>query len=358
MRFLKAAACLLALMLSAVPAFAEFDDSGLPVTVIGADETMPEDFYAGAAPFFEAIPDTVEAEKVGDDIYRIKGTDRLIRGASRSVPDKMKETIDSYNAVLDRLDGDIEVYAYFPENSSSLNVAGDYTEGYRLYDYLKEHLHADATAHLEISSYGQFCRLFYTTDHHWNFRAHYLAYTDILAMVKGPEEAPLVPSGIAVFPVIFNGSFCRDLKQELSGEYFTVYTFDRLPEYTCYQMGKKRQYDHVETYLRGKFDTDPMTNHYANYYGPNSGYMVFENRHATGDMGTLLIIGDSFSTPIKTLLIGHYDRIIGVDLRLYEGVAKTPFSLSEVVREHDVDQILFLGSKAMYVGETFKTMLP
>ena len=178
-------------------------------------------------------------------------------------------------------------------------------------------------------------------------------------MLKGPDAQPLVPNGIAVFPVIFNGSVCRDLKKELSSEYFAVYTFEQPPEYTCLKAGTKRmQYDHSSSYLKGKFDTDPMANHYANYYGPNSSYMVFENRHATGDMGTLMVIGDSFSTPIKTMLVAHYDRVIGIDLRLYEGVAKKPFSLSEVITEYNVDQILFVGSTAMYVGESFKTMLP
>ncbi len=77
--------------------------------------------------------------------------------------------------------------------------------------------------------------------------------------------------------------------------------------------------------------------------------------------GTLLIIGDSQTNPVKTLLIHHYDRIVFINLGHYykesTGVGK-PFSMSETINEYNPDQILLMGCADFVGGDQLINMNP
>jgi hypothetical protein len=302
-------------------------------------------------PNTETIPWKIETVPVKKGVYHVYGAQRLTNNYKTIYPfENYEKAVAQANMVLDGLSGDIPVYCYFVESSASHPVAKEFPEDSDVYLLLKEKLHVDRIDHLKYTTYEEFCRYFFSTDHHWKYEGYYQGYLDVLRMLKGEEEQALVPSGIAVFPFYFDGSYSRAINQDYSREYFAFYVFDPFPEYTSYVNGVKKHYDHLQEYLDGTYSTKPRFSHYAACFGGERGQIVFEGEQ-TGK-GTLLIIGDSQTNPVKTLLIHHYDRIVFINLGHYykesTGMGK-PFSMSEIINEYHPDQILLMGC-AGFIG--------
>ncbi len=297
----------------------------------------------------ETIPWTIETVLVKKDVWHVYGTQRLTYNSEKKFSfDYMERAVEQANSVLDGMERqDIPTYFYFVESSSSHPMAMEFPEDSDIYLMLKEKLHVDVIDHLKYSTYQDYCRYFYSTDHHWTYEGYYQGYVDVVRMLKGEDEEVLKPSGIAVFPFYYDGSLSKTINMNYSREYFAFYVFDPFPAYTSYINGEKKQYDHIQEYLNNKYPTQPRTNHYGCCFGGDVGMIVFEGE-PTGK-GTLLMLGNSQTNAMKTLLIHHYDRIVFINLRLYQregtGMGK-PFSMAEIVNEYNPDQILFLGCAA------------
>lgn len=298
----------------------------------------------------EEIPEELTLIPASESVFQVRGMRRLVNLSSQYSPELMDERIDNFNEVLDALTPHIPVYLYFAENSRTHPIQQQFSVDSEAYLYLKERLHTDGADHIKYGSFREFCNLFYATDHHWNYRGSYQAYVDIVRMLKGGREEVLEPAAVEVFPVYFNGFYSKELKLEFSREYFAIYRFDPFPKYTALVNGKKKVYDHFSNYLQNKFNNSPMYNHYAACYGGDYGMIVFQGEQ-TGK-GTLLLIGDSLSNAVKTLLIHHYDRIVYVDLRHYEEDMGKPCSMSELMAEYPIDQILLLGNINLFTEGT------
>ena len=295
----------------------------------------------------EKLPDTIELVPLTECICQVRGTWRLVDDCAYYSTDKMAERVASYNQALDAAQDRPPVYLYLAESSRSHPMTQTFPENSDAYEYLLENLHADCFDHLKYTTYAQYCQYFYTTDHHWNYRGSYQAYVDIVHMLKGDDEDVLEPVGTATFPIFFNGYYCRDTGLQFSREYFSVYLFDPFPAYTAYVGGAKRQYDHVDVYLRNRYNSGVMTNHYANYYGGDTGSITFVS--GSKGKGSLLMIGNSLSNAVKTLLTNHYDTIYYVDLRHYKKLAGESFSISSYLAKYPVDQILILGDVTLFM---------
>lgn len=300
----------------------------------------------------ETIPDQLELIPLTPVLSQVKGMRRIVNNSAAFVLEMMDQRIDNFNRVLDEMEPHIPTYLYFVESSRTHPIAHAFPVDSDAYLYLKERLHVDYFDHLKYDSFDQFCQYFYSTDHHWNFRGSYQGYKDIVRMLKGEEETLLVPQGIALFPVIYHGSFCRDMKLAFSKEYFSIYNFNPFPQYTAFVNGKKRAYDHFANYLSNKINHKPLVNHYALCYGGDYGLIHFQGEQS--GKGNVLVFCDSQSDAIKTLLIQHFDNIVFVDLRHYadpaRGVGK-PFSMRETVNQFDIHQILFLTDVSTFRSE-------
>ena len=290
-----------------------------------------------------------------EDILLIEGENRLIEDANAVCSDeKMKKLVDGFNAAIDALpEGRPLIYLYLAESSRSHPIALEFDEDSPAYLYLKENLHADVFDHLKYSTYEQFCDYFYTTDHHWNYKGSYQAYKDIVQMLLGEEEEVLVPAGEFVCKQTFNGSYAHRLKMPISNEKFTFYRFDPLPEYACYtsvtnmKKGKKSAYSHFNNYLKGDIKNGKYANHYAQCYGGDNGFLIF-----TGEKHperVLLLIGNSLSNAVKTLLTEHHGMIVYVDPRSYKNKTKKSFSLGSTIEQFNVNQVLFLGDVNLFI---------
>ena len=299
----------------------------------------------------ERKPMTVTQQK-NENVYLIEGEDRLI---ARPYPFPNGDSIrmvNALNAAFDALgDQCPPVYLYFVESSRSHSIDWTFSEDSPVYTSLKQDLHATGFDHLKYSTYEGYCHYFYSTDHHWNHRGAYQGYVDIVRMMFGDDEPVLVPSGEVEINAVYNGSFAQRVKMPVSKEKFAFYTFDPFPEYTAYQYGKKRPYDHIrDIYMKGKYKTGKYANHYAQCFGGDAGLMIFES--ANHPERTLLLIGNSLSNGVKYLLTNHFGKIVYVDFRNYGGQAKKSFSVSAAVKQYGINSILLLGDTYLFnVGE-------
>ena len=241
---------------------------------------------------------------------------------------------------------DVEFCTYFIESSRSKNVTGDMSKPSKAYSWIEQHLHTDKMASFDITSVSGLCMNYYTTDHHWNYRGSYKGYKEIMELL-GRGKAVQQPIGTQTFPVVFNGSLAKAVKDPMSQEYFTVYRFQNVPGYTSYVNGKKKAYDGISRYNAYRYSTDAYTDHYSSYYGSNQ---VAEVILDTGNdrQKDLLVITNSFGVPVIEMLAMHYNRVISINLRYYREQMGKDFNLTEYLNSYDISQVLILGDFTLY----------
>lgn len=83
---------------------------------------------------------------------------------------------------------------------------------------------------------------------------------------------------------------------------------------------------------------------YPVYLDGNHCQTVIEN--SQGTEGTLLVLKDSYAHCVATMLAERYERIILMDLRYYRG------EVSKLIKEYDVDQVLFLYGTSTLLTDT------
>lgn len=288
--------------------------------------------------------------------YRFKDYKRFISNYEYNYKEKsIGMVMDNYNTVLDALKvshPEVKTCFYYVESSRTLDLgitydkekktftaSSDFAPVSPSYEIIKEKLHVDECAHLQIDSIDDVMNYFFSTDHHWNYRGLHRGYTDVVRLMLGEDEKLLEPKEEYVFPFVFNGSIAKTLNVKLSDENFTVYLYD-LPECTSFVNDRKRAMDNSENYMNGKYRTDIFTDHYSQYYGGGYGSVRIENPDAPH--GTLLVIGTSYARPLKRLLANHYKTVVVVEPKHYFDDLGKNLKLSELVEQYGVEQILFM----------------
>ena len=304
------------------------------------------------AALFLAAGGRAEEEKVrkkltANGLYFIQADSRYANNCNVFGPDRMKKGVKKINRALDALPSSVPVSLYLAENSRSHPIQPTFSENSKAYNYLKKNLHIRRADHLKYSTYRQFCEYFYATDHHWNHRGSYQGYKDVVRLLLGEEEPLLTPAEEVTLPVPFNGSFAMQEKNPVSREAFAFYRFDGLPAYETRVNDQKRPYGNMASYLKGTYGTDVYENHFAKLYGGDVAKVVLEKGKEGGQ--TLLLIGNSYSSPIKHLLTYHFNRVVCIDLRFYQQTYGESFSLGKAVKEYGVDQVLLLGDVKMFI---------
>lgn len=198
-----------------------------------------------------------------------------------------------------------------------------------------------------FDGYAEFCQWFYQTDHHWNREGSYRGYTEILRMLR-PEETPVSVGEEITVPVIFNGSYARQTSLLCADEYFGIYRFD-LPKTAVTMNGKRGVYGRTDAYIKGRYASEPLTNHYSGCYGGEYGEIVYDN--GTSGRGVLLLVASSYSNPINGLLASHFDRTYVIDPRYYAEWAGETFDPEYYAREHDVTDFLLLGDIEFFMKD-------
>ena len=83
------------------------------------------------------------------------------------------------------------------------------------------------------------------------------------------------------------------------------------------------------------------------FYGGDWGEIVFETDRE--DRENLLVLTNSYGSPMRRLLSQHFHRTYFVDLRFYKGHTGRNFKLRSYIKEHDIDKILILGDISYFL---------
>ena len=253
---------------------------------------------------------------------------------------------EALQTLADQVNGieGVQVFLYFIQNSRSVDFDRP-EEGTALYDKVCACFPTAKCAAFTFTDYEDYKQWFYQTDHHWNNRGSYRGYREIVELLGKGE--PVEAGEEIEFPFVFNGSYARKTNQLCADESFRVYRFE-LPDYTVTLNGKRGKYGRMDAYLKGRYEEEPLTNHYSNCYGGEYGEIVYD--FGTEGRGTLLIIANSYSNPINALIASHYDRTMVVDPRYWEQWTGEPFDPAACAERAGADTVLLLGDIQLFTG--------
>lgn len=281
------------------------------------------------------------------DRIQIFGGDYLVYPtyALDDLKEHLAATADSHNRMMAAFP-DMEFYFYYIEKDVDVNF--ETNERVLAYEYLCEQL-AVSPDHIDsfpIHDFVSYSEAFFRTDHHWNSTGSYAGYLDLLTLL-GITEPALEPVDTVTVGV-FSGSKAAQAAADTYSEPFVAYRFD-FPSMEITVNGQPAEdYGNQDAFFNGT----AAGLSYGNFYGGDSGEVIFDT--GTTNRGTILIIGESHDNAILKLLASHFDRTYSIDLRNYTYYMGTEFVLSEYLEQHNIDQVLFIGSSGFYTSETFR----
>ena len=287
-------------------------------------------------------------KRVTKNLYYIPADERYINDYKAFGTGRFSRYVKKLNTIFDGMEPHVPVYCYLAESSRTHQITPEFNENSKAYEYLVQKLHVDGIDHLKFSTYAQFCEYFYQTDHHWNYKASYQGYMDIVRMLLGDDEPLLTPDDTVVTDAVFQGSFAKQQKNPVSEEVFTFYRFDHLPVFSIYVNGKRRaSFGNMKAYLNGKYSTDLYTDHYSQVYGGFPAQIVYETNRE--EKKNLLVICNSYAAPLRPLLASHYNKTVFITPSFYRDEFDRNFSVGAAVEEYDADQILLLGDVQLFI---------
>jgi len=253
---------------------------------------------------------------------------------------------ENYNSVISS-HPELDFYAYYIEKDTDINFESGEKNGAGEYMLSLLQIPENNKAVFEINNYPEFREYFYRTDHHWNYKGSYKAYTELLTLLD-ITTPPIEHVGEITLTDNFSGSKAASIGSDMFGEDFTVYTFD-YPEISITINGEAASdYGMQDDVFRGVL---PENVSYGTYYGGDHGEIIFDSGNA--DRENILIIGESYDNALLKLLASHFDTTYSIDLRNYEHFMGKLFDLDEYISEIDIDKVLFIGNIDFYILNDF-----
>ena len=283
----------------------------------------------------------------GEGLYRLGNTGYLVENAadwtSAQYINNIKRHARELNEAVPLGENGVKKYIYFIENSRSTRLDRDLAGECEIYTLIKEYYEADGFGTLALETPQDYLDWYYMTDHHWNYKGSYKGYCDLVRMIFGEDEELAVPVETVVFDDLrYNGSYNQKLGYYQSKEYFTVYRFEGLPEYTMQINGGKvaGKYGKMDKFFYGNRQAI-AENYYGQFYGGDPAELILDT-HQEGKPN-LLIISTSFDNPLLHLLVKHYNVIYALDPRFYKSSLKKDFHIQKVIKAYQIDHVVEVG---------------
>lgn len=297
----------------------------------------------------------------------------------RIFDDSAKADVDRHsantNAIIAR-HPEIDFYAFYVEKDADV----DFTTGQKqladVYIFNSLDIKPVHSVKFVTDTAPGFDYYFFSTDHHWNLRGSYLAYTQLHTLMRmqgqllepvddseGLGENIKAAEGTSKYTEFeigkFSGSRATGAYSQFS-ENFYAYRFD-FPKYALItQNGVVRDnYGNQEPYLSGECQ-DKLS--YRNFYGYDAGEVVISKAGdgiSSGDTGktpsgnNILIIGDSYDNALLKLIAAHYDNLYAIDLRYYKAYFNADFDFDSYVSERGIKTVLIAGSREVFSADEF-----
>ena len=177
---------------------------------------------------------------------------------------------------------------------------------------------------------------YYKTDHHWNIKGSYAAYTEILNKIRDshPEIRPpykMDELNVRLISNKFEGSFGRELNY--------VYKTDDKAE--IYE--PKEGLPQFTRYVNGEIDNNviKICSNYGVFMGGDIGEMLIQTNRA--NLPNILIVGNSYTNSLEYLLFPHFNETRSLDYRHFDKMG-----LQQYIDTHDVDVVLYVMDDSFY----------
>lgn len=258
---------------------------------------------------------------------------------------QLDEKIDNYNSYYEKMP-ELDFYLYYIEKDTDINFETNKKTG--VYEYMQERLlfPKTQTSKFKIDNFEEFSSYFYKTDHHWNYKGAYLAYTEILELL-GVTDSVMLPQGTEEISYTFSGSKAAGTGAAAFREHFVAYRFE-YPDMKIQIDGEEvADYGNQDAY----FEHEMSDISYGKFYGGDDGEIIFDLEQPEKE--NILLIGESYDNAILKLVASHFNRTYSVDLRNYESELGKEFSFMEYVREHDISKVLLIGNVDYFVMDKF-----
>lgn len=180
--------------------------------------------------------------------------------------------------------------------------------------------------------------IYYRTDHHWTSLGAYYAY------VQWANEMGITPHTKEEFEV-------EEVTKDFLGTTYSKVNIPTKPDsINLYTLKEPREYlvtlnMDKNTTLDGLYDWDKLKekDKYPVFLGGNNAYVDIESNVKNGK--TLLVVKDSYAHTLVPFLANHYERIIMIDYRYYNG------STQSVIEEQGVTDVLFMYNTMNFVAD-------
>lgn len=208
--------------------------------------------------------------------------------------------------------------------------------------YIKQKMPMTGYDSLNYNSFDEYKKLFYQTDHHWNYYGSYLGYTKIMKLLEGESVQLLEPTGTHTYNTIYNGSYARDNLLRCATELFTVYQYD-LPPYKTFVNDEEKEYGYRSYYVSDEdFPHKTYSNHYGMYYGDDWAKVVYDFNQPEKE--NLLILGTSFTNAINELVASHYNKTHVLDFRHYKNQYGERINAQKYMDENNISKMIIIGN--------------
>lgn len=309
--------------------------------------------YAGAMRFGGEEAPTYTVRPLANGVRVIEETGHLIVAHKLLEEEKplFENRVANLSHFVDR-HPDIDFFAYYIESSVDANL----TEGifnHKLYTFLSEIMHERVLLQaFKVPDYDTFFHHFFKTDHHLNPYGQERVYQEVIGFLLGEEE-PLLPFVIEVREdMLFYGYRARSADDYAVHDAFSFFVVDwEETEFVTYVNGIEMAYGQRNDYGNVEPSSQRVFGYYGHANGRDSGWVMYDFNQL--DRPNLLVFVDSYSNPINDVLASHFNQAHFIDMRHYERQMGAPFDFDGFVQEHEIDQVLLMGSGAFFTLEEF-----
>lgn len=232
------------------------------------------------------------------------------------------------------------IYLYFIETDSNY----DFTNNSKtdITNYLNNHLKIEKSNidTFNITTFDNYKKYFYRTDHHWNYRGANQGYIEIANLI-GLNNILKQEDKICFDEAESDGSKSKTIGSiNMFQDRMCKYVYD-FPEFEIYTSGEKiANYGSTDEELK---ESSKIS--YGDMYGWDEPEIIFINKESQNNK-KLLIYSNSFSNAINELLASHYQETYVIDGRYYRN--KT---MIEYINENNIDDVLILANNILFTDD-------
>ena len=334
-------------------------------------ETYPKYGYKRLSSFG---PQQYSLVKLGD-LYNINSNGWLVTAPLTSVPmykvgSGLYQSVEQMETILE-VYPDIKIYNYFVSGANHTPWFDEYlgVATVDAYEYITRFLPEEIEfAQLDFKDLEDYQRLYFKTDHHWNYKGSEYGYRQVYAMMEDDMNLPPLREPLRewnfsdLYGVEYRGSRARMLSKRIYNEYdeFIVYEYDLgdrktfavdpatmeeipvtltlMDQYKTGDINKKRHFDHYIRFYGRSFDAMG-----AEYSDSQFLYKIVNPNSSVNE--NLLIVGDSTQRAYRDVLASHFDITIYLDYRILQATCqgKNNAYIDHIIEKYDISAILIGG---------------